>query len=305
MLRLDLREIKRKAGKHHVAEKSIDIVAETTRVGVPHSLVVHSIFDNITNIIKTTKQLQHHFVTGTNDYILTKEPEGPKHVPRITIRNQLFIFDIEDSSFEWKLNSIYRAGLLEQKQRLAREDAFRLKEKRLTRSAQQGSSRLRTHSAHLGNRSRSKTRAENHEGTRRSRSTQPVSRWSPPNRQKRGRRAMRYETDGKCGISDTSQLSVDAAREALHHLNAQSWKHRIDRILSFQSHAIREIRTLLFGMDDVPDQADQSETILALSQRPGLLVVCLSDLAITVDKAIIPNRRVSEVPARCRKRDAV
>ena len=101
-LRLDLRELKRKVGKQHVNEKSIDIVTETIRVGVPHSLVVHSIFDNVTNVIKTSKQLHHHFATGTNEYVLAKEPEEPKHVPRITLRSQLFLFEIEDSAFEWK-----------------------------------------------------------------------------------------------------------------------------------------------------------------------------------------------------------
>ena len=111
---------RRKIGKQQVNEKSIDVVADTIRFAVPHSLVVHSIFDNIANIIKTTKQLQHHFITGTDEYILTKEPEGPKRVPKITLRTQMLLFEIEDSTFEWKLGSIYRAGVMEQKQRIAR-----------------------------------------------------------------------------------------------------------------------------------------------------------------------------------------
>ena len=58
---------------------------------------------------------------------MTKHPEGPKHVPRVHVKTQLFLFDIEDSPFESKLSCIYRAGLQEQRQRLAREDAFKLK----------------------------------------------------------------------------------------------------------------------------------------------------------------------------------
>ena len=288
VLRLDIRELRRKVGRHNVAEKSIDIVAESIRIGVPHSLVVHNIFDNITNVIKTTKQLQHHFETGTNDYVLTKEPEGPKHVPRITLRNQAFIFDVEDSTFEWKLNAIYRAGLMEQKQRLAREEAFRLKEKRITRNAQRGSSRLRAHSTHVDGRSRSRTRNQNASGARRSRSSQPAPKTSPKTGQRQSRRTMRYDVDGKCGISDDSQLSLEAAREKVHHLNAQSWKNRIDRVMAFQSNAIREIRTLLWGADDLPEDSEQQETIVALGQRPGLIVVALSDLTITVDKPSFP-----------------
>ncbi|KAK3048827.1 Protein SABRE [Extremus antarcticus] len=291
VLRVDIRELKRKVGKQHVSERSIDVVAEVVRIGVPHSLVVHSIFDNITNVIKTTKQLQHHFVTGTNEYILAKEPEGPKHVPRITFRNQLLLFEIEDSSFEFKLNSIYRAGLMEQKQRLAREDAFKIKEKRLTRSRNRGNSQLRARSAHPDGRSRSRTRTEEAAGSKRSRSTNAGSRWSPQNSQKRPERrgrAMRYETDGKCGFSDTSQLSIAAARDKLDRLNAQSWKTRIDRVSSFQSNAIREIRTYLMAADDLPEDSEQAEPVLALNQRPALLVAVLNDVTFTIDKPSFP-----------------
>ncbi|KAK5719576.1 Protein SABRE [Elasticomyces elasticus] len=286
-LRFDLRDFKRKAGKTTVTEKSIDVVADVIRIAVPHGLVVHNIFDNITNVMKTSKQLQHHFVTASNEYVLTKEPEGPKHVPRITVRTQLLLLDMEDSSFEWKLGSIYRTGLQEQKQRQAREEAFNLKEKRLARCAQRGSSRFRAHSAHLGERSRSSTRTPN-VGKQRSRSTQPAPRSSPKNSHRQGRHKMRYDTEGRCGIGDASQLTIEKAREKLHELNAQSWKNRIDRVLSFQSHAIREIRTLLFGADDLPEDAENQEPILAVSQRPGLMIACASDLSLTIDKPSFP-----------------
>ncbi|TKA66278.1 hypothetical protein B0A55_09520, partial [Friedmanniomyces simplex] len=292
-LRLDLRDFKRKVGRNSITEKSIDVALDVIRLAVPHGLVVHNIFDNITNVMKTSKQLQHHFITGTNEYVLTKEPEGPKHVPRITIRTQLFMFDMEDSSFEWKLGAIYRAGLQEQKQRLAREEAFKLKEKRLARSAQRSSSRFRPHSAHLGDRSRSSTRTPN-VGKQRSRSTQPAPRSIPKHQQRQGRHTMRYDTDGKCGIGDTSHLSIDTAREKLHHLNAQSWKARIDRVMSFQSHAIQEIRALLFGADDLPEDGENQERVLAISQRPGLMITCASDLSLTIDKPSFPVNEVQK-----------
>lgn len=283
VLRFDTRDFKRKQGKQLITEKSMDVVADAIRFAVPHSLVAHSIFDNITNVIKTTKQLQHHFATGTNEYVLTKEPEGPKNVPRFTIRCQMFLFDIEDSSFEWKLGAIYRAGLLEQKQRLARDDAFQLKQKRVARSTARTSSRRRANSAHLGERSRSQSRMPA-AAKDRSQSTQPNPRSSPENGTRQSRRKMRYDAEGKCGIGDTSQLTVEQAREKLHHLNAQSWKSRIDRVLSFQNHAIREIRTLMWGMDEAPEESENQEPILAMNQRPALLVVLISDLALTIDK---------------------
>ncbi|KAK0935211.1 Protein SABRE [Friedmanniomyces endolithicus] len=290
-LRLDLRDFKRRVGKNSVTEKSFDVALDVMRLAVPHGLVVHNIFDNITNVMKTSKQLQHHFVTGTNDYVLTKEPEGPKHVPRITVRTQLFLFDMEDSGFEWKLGAIYRAGLQEQKQRLAREEAFKLKEKRLARSAQRGTSRFRPHSAHIGERSSSSTRTPN-VGKQRSRSTQPAARASPKQVQGQGRYTMRYDTDGRCGIGDTSQLPIDTAREKLHQLNAQSWKARIDLVMSYQSHAVREIRALLYGADDVSEDRENQEPVLAISQRPGLMIACASDLSLTIDKPSFPINEV-------------
>ncbi|KAF2161019.1 hypothetical protein M409DRAFT_59540 [Zasmidium cellare ATCC 36951] len=290
-LRLDLRDLRRKAGKHSVHEKSIDAVAEAIRISVPHSLVVHTIFDNITNIIKTTKQLQHHFLTGTNEYILTKEPEGPKHVPRITLRTQIFVFDIEDSHFEWKLGAIYRAGLMEQKQRLAREEAFKLKEKRLARDAKRGSSRLRAQSAQH-DRSRSRTRQPQSNG-RRSHSARGHERSSPHTSQRRAHRNMRYDTEGKCGLGEGSAITVEQAREKLDLLNAQSWKSRIDSTKQLQSHAIREIRRLFGVLDDVDADIEQNEPILAWSRRPGLMVIAMMDLNITVDKPSFP---VDEYP---------
>lgn len=285
-LRIDLRDHRRKAKSQLITEKSIEISSETIRFAVPHSLVVHTIFDNITNIIKTTKQLQHHFITGTNDYVITKEPEGPKNVPRIVIRTQAFIFDIEDSSFESRLGAIYRAGLLEQKQRLAREDAFRMKSKRLTRSSQRGSSRLRTQSANPGERSRQHQKHSH----RRSNSANAVEQNHSP---RRSRHQMRYDTEGRCGFSDDTHLTLEQARAKLDLLNSQTWKSRIDRVLNFQSQAIREFRTILWGSDDLPENAEQHEPILAMSPRPGLMIISFTELNLVIEKPSFP---VEEFP---------
>lgn len=284
--RLDLRDIKRRHGSQTVTEKSVDLAMDTIRIGVPHQLLVHSIFDNVTNIIKTTKQLQHHFATGNMDDVLMKEPEGPKIVPRISLRTQLLMFEVEDSSFEWKLGAIYRAGLLEQKQRLAREELFRAKEKRLKRNVRTDSRRAR--STHPASRSRSTTRLD--EVRKRSNSANPTPDSIGP---RTGRRKMRYDAEGKCGISDTSQLSIDQARERLHRLNADTWKARIDRTLNFQRNAIKDIRSSFYASDDIPDGIEQDEPIVAMSQRPALLAITMHDLAITVDKPSFP---VEEFP---------
>jgi len=289
VFRVDLRDLRRKVGKQVIAEKSIDMVAETIRFAVPHGFVMHSVFDNIANVIKTTKQLQHHFVTGNMDYILAKSPEGPKRVPRINIRTQLFLLDLEDSHFEWNLGCIYRAGLQEQKQRLAREDAFNLKLKRMAQHARRESSQPRARSANPERRSRVHHRKSS-DDARRSKSAQPGSEIDSESHHHRrhSRRKMRYDADGECGISDTSHISVEKATEKLHLLNSQSWKNRIDRVMNFQTNTIREMRTMIWGMDELPEEAEQHEPILALSQRPGVLVLAFSDLNVTIDKPSFP-----------------
>lgn len=286
-LRLDLRDLRRKTGKHQSIEKSIDIAAQALRITVPHSLIVHTIFDNITNVIKTTKQLAHHFTTGTNDYILTKEPEGPKHVPRITLRSQVLLFDVEDSHFEWKLGAIYRAGLSEQKQRLAREQAFKLKEKRLARSAQRGISRVRGQSAPNDARSRSRNRQDGTSTDRRSRSAHRHEKVQPGNIRHNARHTMRYDASARCKMSDATSLSIEQAREKLHRLNAQSWKMRIDKVKNLQGKAIRDLRKL-FGVSDDIEDVEQHEPIIARSNRPSLMAFVITDLNIVVDKPSFP-----------------
>ncbi|GAB7357945.1 hypothetical protein MBLNU230_g0112t1 [Neophaeotheca triangularis] len=288
-VRMDVRDMKRRQAKSVIEEKSVDLFAEIIRIGIPHQLVVHSIFDNISNVIKTSKQLQHHFVTGTNEYVLTKEPEGPKRVPKITLRSQLFLFEIEDSSFEWKLNAIYRAGLLEQKQRLARDEALRMKEKHLAKCANRGGSRRRAKSTNAADRSQSQPRQANSSEQRRSQSQQPSSRDSPPVTKGSSRRQVRYNPEGKSGFADASPVSITQARDKLNRHNAQTWRRRIDRVLAFQSHAIRDIRKMFWGLDEAGDESEQQEPILALSQRPGLATVFFSDLNITVDKPSFPT----------------
>lgn len=287
VVRLDLRDVKRKVGKNTIGGKSIDVATEAIKISIPHSLEVHGIFDNITNVVKTSKQLMHHFKTGTNEYILTKEPEGPKHMPRVTLRSQVFVFDIEDSLFESKLGAIYRAGLLEQKQRSAREEAFELKKKRVTRGMQKSSSRLRAQSAKVGSSSRSRSRNRQSKTTKRSQSTRG-EKPSPAHsqRHKRGR-SIHYDAEGRCGISESATISIEKAREKLDLYNSQSWKSRIDRIRIFQSQAIKEIRKL-FGISDDVEDVEQDEPILAWSRRPALMVFAITDLGVTIDKPSFP-----------------
>lgn len=294
-LRLDYRQTKRRYGHTVTDDKSIDIATDAIRIAVPHQLVVHKIFDNVTNITKVAKQMHHRFKTGTNEYVLDKEPEGPKHVPKISVRSRAVLFELEDSSFEWKLGTIYRIGLMEQKQRLAREQAFELKVKKLQQEDElrSGSSRHRARSAHNGHhghrgRDKSRTRDKSHRFHRRTKSEDLSDKDSLD-----GDRPMRYNKDGFSGLSGSCQTSVEDALEKLKVLNAQTWRKRIDHALATQNRSMHDIRSMFWGLDELPDDFEQKETVLTIPQRPALMAFAISDLDITIDKPSFP---MSEYP---------
>jgi hypothetical protein len=291
-LRFDLREMKNKVGQKTEITRSFDLTTDVVRIGVPHGMVLHAIFDNIVNTIKACEQLHHHFSTGTLEYILEKHPEGPKKIPRVSIRAQLLLFEIEDSGFEWKLGTIYRAGLVEQQQRLAREEAFRLKVKHSDSNRQRRGSRVRTASQQpppSRKRSVSRPRTAHH---RRSKSAHSIATLreedeesSTEKRRGRGRdRKIRYDTEGKADFNGASSRTVEKAHTKLQEFNAQSWKKRIDRALNSQSHAIKDLRGILWGMDDLPDESEQTEHVMAIPQRPALMATVISDVGVIIDK---------------------
>ena len=286
--RVDLRESRKKQGKIYINENSIDLTTDFIRVAVPHQLVLHEVFDNIVNVGKATEQLNHCFKTGTNEYILKKQPEQPKKVPRISIRSKAMMFELEDGPFEWKLGTIYRIGLAEQKQRLAREDAFEMKVRTLKESEhRRGSSRNRTASAHPNGRGR-KPAEEMDDVRQRSKSDdgRPSRRQSPIGHE-RGRH-MRYDPDGICGLTGASKLSAQQAWYKLQEYNSQSWRKRINKAMSYQRRSMREIRSMFWGNDELPESAEENETIISMPDRPGLMTTLITDLHVIIDKPSFP-----------------
>ncbi|CAI7632481.1 unnamed protein product [Penicillium glandicola] len=286
-VRLDFRKMKMKHGTNLVEEKSIDIWTDFIRIGVPHNMVMHRIFDNLINTSKAFKQLHHRFKNGCREFGSKREPEGPKKVPRISLRSKALLFELEDDGFEWKLGCIYRVGLIEQIQRLAREDAFHLKSHKVKESDQRrATSRLRAKSSNRTLRSERTS-----QDTRRSRSADARPR---SNTQERGRgRKYRYDTEGATCLSSEQKISVDAAWGRLQQYNAQVWKEKIDAALMFQGTSIKEVRNLFSGADEPPPDVKETETILAIPNRPGLLSALISDVNLVIDK---PSFAIDEFP---------
>jgi hypothetical protein len=287
-LRVDLRDNRRKHSNGELHdERMVDVNTEAIRLAVPHQLVLHKVLDNFMNTFKSVQQLHHRFVTGTNEYILEKFPEGPKHVPKISLRSRALLFELEDGAFEWKLAAIYRAGLVEQGQRIAREAAFKVKAKKIEEEERQKDSlRFRAKSAHPRGRSTNKDSAR-----QRSKSEDNTSR-DGRSRSHRGRK-LRYDPEGTCGMSGSAKISIAEAYERLQHHNSQSWKQRIDRIFNSAKNGMKELRGVFWGPDELPDDMEETEEILEVPQRPALMTTLISDLHITIDK---PSFHMSQLP---------
>lgn len=291
--RIDFRQSRRKSGKTSIDEKSIDVSADFIRIAVPHQLVLHKVFDNLINVVKATKQLHHRFRTGTNEYVLEKHPEGPKRVPRISVRSKILQFELEDGPFEWKLGVIYRLGLVEQKHRLARESAFKIKTKKLEEAQnRRGSSRFRAQSSHPHHRGRTKP-FQNEEVRHRSESNEERPRRRSTSCMGRGRH-MRYDPEGVCDLSGEATVTVEKAWKRLQEYESLSWKKRIDKGLQYQNAAMREIRRIIAGADEVPESGDQTEHILCIPAQPGLMSTLISDLSVVIDKPSFP---IAEYPS--------
>ena len=294
-VRVDLRQGRKKTLHGSVEERSIDVSTELLKVVVPHGLKPYLVFDNIVNTLKAVQQLHHRFETRSNEYILKKHPEGPKKVPRISLRSRAVMFELEDDPFEWKLGLIYHVGRVEQKQRLAREDAFNLKKVKLRKAheekAQRSSSRYRNQS--LRPRSPSAGPSTPRRGRSRSRDSFTPKRSSSRGRRGRGSSNIRYDREGACALTSEAKVHEKEAWDKLQEHNARAWKRRIDWMVQFQKNTIQSMRRLFSTAEDPPPDENDHEPILSIANRPGLLTIFINDLHLVVDK---PSFHLHDLP---------
>ena len=89
-------------------------------------------------------------------------------------------------------------------------------------------------------------------------------------------------------MTESAKISIDQAWRKLQEHNARSWKKRIDTATKCQNSAMREIRSIFWGDGEVTDNTDETETILAIPDRPALMSTWISDLHIIIDKPSFP-----------------
>ncbi|KAK5085480.1 Protein SABRE [Lithohypha guttulata] len=284
-LRIDPRSTRKKTANGYVDEKSFDVSTDFIRLAVPHGLRMFKVFDNFTNTFKSLLQLTYRFKTRSNNYILKKGSEKPKHVPRVSLRCKALLFELEDDAFEWKLSNIYHVGRSEQKQRLARADAFKLKLRKMQdERGRQHSSRRRAQSSNAVSRETSPRTP-----LRRSASQDSTPRRHSPTRGRKGQPSkLRYNRDGTCNLTSSASVEVEEAWDKLQKYNARSWKSRIGWLQQMQNSTVRSIRRMFSGADEPPPDVDDHETTLGIPDRPGLLTIVISDLHLIVDKPSFP-----------------
>ncbi|KFA65363.1 hypothetical protein S40285_00527 [Stachybotrys chlorohalonatus IBT 40285] len=273
----------------YVKEKMIDISSEALRIAIPHEVIVNRITDNIVNVYKSIQQLHHRFKTGTNEYILGKAPEGPKQVPKVSIRTRTLLFELEEGAFEWKLGLIYRTGRIEQMQRLAREEAFQVKMKRVREEDVKKGFKARSRSTAP----RGRGEASGSSSWFRSRSADPFDRKSNATGVGPGRLPRYHPEKENMGVNGNAKVSEEDARLHLDIFNSQTWKKRIDRAYKVTSDNIQGIREIFWGGNHIPEDVEETETVLDVPRRPALMSAMVSDFRVTIDK---PTFSMQELP---------
>ena len=289
--RIDLRKSRKKtAYGEYIDESLIDINSNAIRFSVPYEVIIHRMTDNIINVIKAVEQLHHRFKTGTNEYILEKGPEGPKIVPKMSIRSSHLLFEMEDGAFEWKLGMIYKTGRIEQMQRLAREEAFEIKlQKVREEESRKPNHKMRSRSQHARGRNENGHSSSDF----RARSLDAL-RDSDGNKLRGGGRIPRYDPNKDVlGINSHAKVSEEEARLQLDKFNAQTWKRRIEQAYKQCQESTRELRDSFWGPDNLPDDIGESENILEVPARPSLMAALVSDLHLEISK---PTFALKDLP---------
>ena len=265
---------------------SVEVVSTFCRFAVPHQVVVHQIIDNVTDVTKATMQLRARNQSA-RDRVDKPRPRAPRLLPKVSFRSKVLLFELEDGLFDWKLGMIYRVGLSEQKQRLAREEAFRIKEKRLHFPGQRRDASRYRH--------RFSAPPDQVAGHRSSRPSAPGSRErvkpDGANDQHPARshaRKMRYDSKSLGSLSDKAAVDASDAWSRLQAHNASNWQRRIDFAANYQMSASRDMRYILGDVGEPYDRFAESDRILNSPQHPALLAVIISDLHLLVDKPTFP-----------------
>ncbi|KAF3211639.1 hypothetical protein TWF192_008367 [Orbilia oligospora] len=280
----DMREGRYENQKVFSKRKSLDLTMEAIRIAIPHQLVLYKVTDNLVNAAKASQQLFHQFKSGAKEFPLEKKAEEAKILPRISIKAKALQFELEDDLFESKLSMIYRIGLSEQKNRIAREEAYDAKVAKVIESKNRRHSTRTTHPAKptpnginvsdTGSVVTDKDGAEGDQGS--------------PTTDSRGRRKMRYNLDHAQGPTCEASISINKAWWKLQEHNSQVWIRKMKMAIPKTRTRIQAMRRKFLGEDDLPPDVEETERILEVPARPALAIASIVDFDLTLDKPSFP-----------------
>ncbi|KAF8974465.1 golgi-body localization protein domain-containing protein [Flammula alnicola] len=96
-------------------------------VRIPYGFVLADLVQDVVISMKAMKHMAHMASAGCYSEMPDPEPEGPKSVPHLTIRLGCLCAEAQDDPFETRLGLIWRTGAEAVKQRIDREEAFKVK----------------------------------------------------------------------------------------------------------------------------------------------------------------------------------
>ena len=105
----------------------ISVDGESARIRIPHGFILANLVQDITVSTKAIKHIAHMAGAGCYSSMAFPLPEGPKEVPQLTVRLRCLCLEAQDDPFESRLGLIWRTGAEAVKQRMDREEAFRVK----------------------------------------------------------------------------------------------------------------------------------------------------------------------------------
>ncbi|AAS50952.2 ABR180Wp [Eremothecium gossypii ATCC 10895] len=124
--RLDIRswKIRRNWDEFKAMEPAVIIENQSCHWQIPHRFEMHRIFDNISTMFKTIKQMVYSLKTCKHSVVVFPTVTAAPELPKITMRSKRLIFSVEDDPFETDLAMIFQIGMQEQRSRLEKYHVF-------------------------------------------------------------------------------------------------------------------------------------------------------------------------------------
>lgn len=118
------RQAKKDSGHFALFEPSITLQNESWHFNIPYQFEMYRLFDNISTVVKSFKQMMYSFKTCKSDVVVFPKVVKAPALPKIKLLSHRMNFTIDDDPFEAELSVIFQIGLKEQKIRFAKLQEF-------------------------------------------------------------------------------------------------------------------------------------------------------------------------------------